>query len=163
MNDYIVLTKLVHEKNTDKANKEIHSQITKANSFGEAEMITKTNWAKMQCDAEIIQITKNMENSNDVQNTTNVGNEVLADISSRFLSAKFGKNMVLNFDGYEDSQYEGRRVGGKLQELLDEFAQIVTAVELVELQNPRTKQFTLVDKNKGTIIGSYDKSFLNGC
>lgn len=100
---------------------------------------------------------------NEVQNTTNVGNEVLADISSRFLSAKFGKNMVLNFDGHEDSQYEGRRVGGKLQELLDEFAQIVTAVELVELQNPRTKEFTLVDKNKGTIIGSYDKSFLNGC
>lgn len=58
MNNYIVLTRLVHEKNTGNGNKEFHAQIIKANSYGEAEMITKTKWAKVQCDAEIIQIAK---------------------------------------------------------------------------------------------------------
>jgi hypothetical protein len=57
MNNYIVLTKLKHQQNSEIGNKEVYSQIVNANSFGEAELITKTNWAKTQCDAQIIQIT----------------------------------------------------------------------------------------------------------
>ena len=50
-----------------------------------------------------------MENSNDVQNTTNVGNEVLADVSERFCSAdeyvKYMDNQGYTFkDDYDISQ-----------------------------------------------------------
>ena len=40
-----------------------------------------------------------MENSNDVQNTTNVGNEVLADVSKRF------SVITYSILGKEDSMY----------------------------------------------------------
>ncbi len=82
-------------------------------------------------------------------------------IGERFLTAKFGDNMIINFSGHEKADYEGRRVGGSLVELLNEFAQILGAGELMEAQNPRTKTFTLVDKSRGTVIGSYENSFLN--
>jgi len=57
MNNYIVLTKLKHENNSDKGNKEVHCQTIEANTFSEVELIVKIKWAKVNCDAEIIQIT----------------------------------------------------------------------------------------------------------
>ena len=58
MDTYIVLMKLKHEKNSNKGNKEIHCQPIKAKSFANAELITLKKWTKVNCDAEIIQITK---------------------------------------------------------------------------------------------------------
>lgn len=48
-----------------------------------------------------------------------------------------------------------------LQKLFEEFTQVTGGENLVELQNPRTKKFTLVDKSKGKIMGSYHNSLIN--
>ena len=39
----------------------------------------------------------------------------------KFIEEKFGANVVLKYDGYEMSKYEGRRFGGNLEDLLKEF------------------------------------------
>lgn len=85
-----------------------------------------------------------------------IENEDMADASMRFLSAKFG-DMKCKYHCYKDQT----NIGGDLKEILDEFQMIIEAKELVEAQNPRTNHFTLIDKSKGIIIGSYEKSFLN--
>lgn len=57
MKNYIVLSKLKHEQNTTDGNNDIHCNNVEAYTFAEAELIIKTQWARVNCDAEIIQIS----------------------------------------------------------------------------------------------------------
>lgn len=82
-------------------------------------------------------------------------------ISERFLNAKFGTNMVLTWEATEDRP-GGISSGGDLLELLDEFCQIIMSDEITELQNPRSKQYVLIDQTKGTLLSTLENSFLNG-
>lgn len=81
--------------------------------------------------------------------------------SERFLNAKFGTNMVLTWEATEDRP-GGISSGGDLLELLDEFCQIIMSDEITELQNPRSKQYVLIDQTKGTLLATLENSFLNG-
>jgi len=85
----------------------------------------------------------------------------MENIVDRFIAAKFGKDSVCNVDFYEDHNPEGTRGQSDLKTVLEEFAEVITAVELAELKNPRTKKFVLVNVSEGTIIGSYTNSILN--
>ncbi len=78
------------------------------------------------------------------------------DISYDFLKAKFG-SMTCKYHCYEDESHNQ----GDLVELLDEFKAVVLGRNLVEVKNPRTKEYTLVDRHKGIVIGSYKGSILN--
>jgi len=100
-------------------------------------------------------MTKKKTETKETDNTANLGIGV---VSTRFLNSKFG-NMECKYHCYQDHTH----IENDLKEILDEFQMIIEAGELVESQNPRTKEFILIDKSKGIIIGSYDKSFLNGC
>ncbi len=77
-------------------------------------------------------------------------------IGTRFLKSKFG-DMECKYHCYKDHRY----IESDLKEILDEFQMIIEAKGLVEAQNPRTKQFILMDKSKGLIIGCYSESFFN--
>ncbi len=57
MKEYVVVYKLRHEKNTEEGNKEMHVLYVEANTFAEAELTIKVKWAKVNCDAEIMQIS----------------------------------------------------------------------------------------------------------
>ena len=57
MTKYLILCNLKHEKNTINGNTDVHLHTVEANSFGEAELKIKTQWAKYQVDCTIIQIT----------------------------------------------------------------------------------------------------------
>ena len=57
MKKYIVLSKLKHEQNSNEGNNNIHCGTIEAHTFAEAELIIKTEWARVKCDAEIIQIS----------------------------------------------------------------------------------------------------------
>ncbi len=57
MKKYIVLSKLKHEQNSTEGNNYIHCNTVEAYTFAEAELITKTEWARVKCNAEIIQIS----------------------------------------------------------------------------------------------------------
>lgn len=57
MKKFLVLVKLKHKKNSDKGNEEHHLQTVDALTFGEAEILVQLRWAKMDCEAEIFQIS----------------------------------------------------------------------------------------------------------
>lgn len=59
MKKHIVLSKLKHEQNSTEGNNNnnIHCGTIEANTFSEAELIIKTQLARVKCDAEIIQIS----------------------------------------------------------------------------------------------------------
>lgn len=59
MKGFIVLLYLNHANNVETDRSQIHCQKINANDFSHAESKVKKKWAKVNCKAEIVQITLN--------------------------------------------------------------------------------------------------------
>jgi len=71
--------------------------------------------------------------------------------AEQFIEAKYGKDVIVNIDGYKIKDPE-IRFGGNLENVLEEFAAIIRCKDIAQMQNPRSKQWTVVDREQGKII-----------
>ncbi len=79
----------------------------------------------------------------------------MTDKAERYIFAKFGEEDI-NLGACLPPDFKNHT----LKDILEEFERIVIAENFRETSNPRTKGFTLVDKDKAKIIGNFDNSFL---
>ncbi|MDD4970781.1 MAG: hypothetical protein PHT07_15245 [Paludibacter sp.] len=76
--------------------------------------------------------------------------------AQEFLEAKFSQAKEYEYLITPNRHGDDIR-GGDLLSLLEEFKALLIATQVVQLRNPRTDQFTTIDKDRGCIIGAFDK------
>jgi len=74
----------------------------------------------------------------------------MTDKAERYIFAKFGEEDI-NLGVCLPPDFQNHT----LKDILEEFERLVLAKNIRLSQNPRTDNYTLVDKDKGTIIGSF--------
>jgi hypothetical protein len=75
--------------------------------------------------------------------------------AEEFLEAKFGRMQEAGYTIIPKNERDEQRTG-YLQDLLYEFKAILFAEHLAQAKNPKSGTFTLIDKDKGDIIGAFE-------
>lgn len=85
----------------------------------------------------------------------------------KFLKSKFGEDCRINCVGVYDKNKRSSfitdfiTININLVELIEEYEELILNKENIkESFNPRSKEYVVVNTNKGTIIGNYKKSII---